>query len=111
MTIKLITAAALFTLLSCNAGEKETESSKTESTQTVTTDDDAPAAGTDKEAQKAALNEQSKACIRLMNQYEEQQKAAYAAGDAEKAKAFGISIDSAAKANVMIGQQLMALDK
>ncbi|MBL0056866.1 MAG: hypothetical protein IPP31_11945 [Chitinophagaceae bacterium] len=65
----------------------------------------------DIESQKKALNDQSKACIALMNKLEEEQNAAYASGDSDKALLLKARIDSAAMENVRIGQKLMALDK
>ncbi len=46
-----------------------------------------------------------------MNSLEEEKNAAQASGDAARANALQVSIDSDARENVMIGQKLMALDK
>ena len=62
-------------------------------------------------AKKNELNERSKECIRIMNRAEQERSAALAAGDAASAEMLQQRIDSAAKANVMIGQKLMELDK
>ncbi len=109
MYIKLTTVAFLFFLLSCT-DTKEKDTNQTETSTSVSSDDDdeKPAGGL--EAQKAALNQQSKACIALMNKLEVEQNAAYAAGDAATAQLLKARIDSAARENVKIGQQLMALD-
>lgn len=108
MHIKLPAIAFLFFLFSCNSN-KESDPKPAGTETSVSTDDNAKPA-TDIAAQKKVLNEQSLACIALMNALEVDQKAAYAAGDAETAKAIGVRIDSAAMENAKIGQQLMALD-
>lgn len=110
MYIKLSTIAFLFLLLSCN-DTKEKDSIKTETSTSVSSDDDDAQPAGDIEAQKAALNEQSKACIALMNKLEVDQNAAFAAGDAATAQTIKAQIDSAARENIKIGQQLMELDK
>lgn len=108
MKIKTTAIAFLFILFSCNVNnENEAKPASTETKST--TDDDTPT--TDIEAQKKALNDQSKACIALMNRLEVEQNAAYAAGDAAAASNLKKRIDSAATENAKIGQQLMALDK
>lgn len=109
MYIKLATIAISFFLLACN-NTKENDSNAPGTSTSVSTndDDDAKPAG-DIEAQKAALNKQSKACIALMNALEPEMNAAYAAGDAATAQSIKARIDSAAMENVKIGQQLMAL--
>ena len=108
MYIKLMAIVFLFILFSCN-GNQENHSTDSK-TETVTgTDDDMPAL--DIEAEKKLLNEQSRACIALMNKLEEEMNTAYAAGDAVAAKSIKASIDSAAMENVKIGQKLMALEK
>ena len=105
MKIKTTAIAFMFVLFSCNVNnENEAKPASTE-----TTDDGTPT--TDIEAQKKALNDQSKACIALMNRLEVEQNAAYAAGDAAAASNLKKRIDSAATENAKIGQQLMALDK
>lgn len=109
MHIKLTTLALAFFLFSCNDG-KENDSKPSGAQTTVSAGDDDKPAG-DVEAQKKALNEQSRACIALMNALEPEQNAAYAAGNAELAKSIKARIDSAARENVLIGQQLMALEK
>ena len=108
MYIKLTTIAFLFLLLSCT-DNKEKDSNQTETSTSVSSDDDEKPAG-DIEAQKALLNQQSKACIALMNKLEVDQNAAYAAGDVSTAQFIKARIDSAARENAKIGQQLMALD-
>lgn len=109
MYIKLTAILFLSILLSCNSNnETETKASSTETT--TATDDDANSA-TDTEAQKKALNDQSRACIALMNALEPDMNAAYAAGDAATAKAIKTRIDSAATENAKIGQLLMVLEK
>lgn len=107
MHLKLTAITFLFFLLSCNTN-KETNSKTPDTETSASTDDKKPA--TDVAAQKKALNEQSHACIALMNTLEVDQKAAYAAGNAEVANAIGARIDSAALENAKIGQQLIALD-
>lgn len=108
MYIKLTAILFLFILLSCNAN-KESDTDTVNKETTTTTDDGKPAV--DIEAQKKALNDQSRACIALMNALEPELNAAYAAGDAATAKAIKARIDSAAMENVKIGQKLMALEK
>lgn len=107
--MKLIAVLFISILLSCNSNN-ETDTKATSTETTSATDDDATPA-TDTEAQKKALNDQSKACIALMNALEPDMNAAYAAGDAATAIAIKARIDSAARENVKIGQKLMALDK
>ena len=101
MYSKLIAMFSIFFLFSCNDGDKgkEAVNEQTEN------------ASGDIESQKKALNDQSKACIALMNKLEEEQNAAYASGDSDKALLLKTRIDSAAMENVRIGQKLMALDK
>jgi len=108
---KLAAIIVLGVLLACNEKNEESNSNgvQTETTTTTTDDDEQP--GGDIEAQKKALNDQSRACIALMNKLEVEQNAAYAAGDAATATALKQRIDSAARENVMIGQKLMALEK
>ena len=105
MYIKLAAIAMLFFLFSCNDTETKTDDVKTE-----TTTNNTEGSG-DVEAQKEALNKQSRACIAIMNSAEVEMNAAYAAGNAEAAKTFKARIDSAARENAMIGQKLMALEK
>jgi hypothetical protein len=105
MYIKLTALALALFLFSCNNDEKDTDEIKTE-----TTTNGADSGG-DVEAQKEALNKQSRACIALMNSLEEEMNAANAAGNAEAASALRARIDSAATENAKIGQQLMALEK
>ncbi len=107
--MKLATIAFLFLLLSCNANDNT--DTKTVETQTTTTTDDDDKPGGDIESEIKLLNEQSLACIALMNKLETEQNAAYAAGDAEIARMIKTRIDSAARENVKIGQKLMALEK
>lgn len=109
MHIKLTTLSLVFFLFSCNDA-KENDSKPTDAPTTVSADDDDKPAD-DIAARKKALNEQSRACIALMNALEPEQNAAYAAGNAELARSIKARIDSAARENVRIGQQLMALDK
>ena len=109
MYTKLITIALALFLFSCNDG-KENDSKPAGAPTTISADDDEKPSG-DVEAQKKALNEQSRACIALMNALEPEQNAAYAAGNADLARSIKERIDSAARENVMIGQKLMALDK
>ena len=91
----------MFILFSCNSNnESDTNSVSTETTTT-----------TDIETQKKALNDQSRACIALMNALEPDMNAAYAAGDAVTANSIKTRIDSAATENAKIGQLLMALEK
>jgi hypothetical protein len=108
MNMKLVALASLFFLFSCNTNDKK--SSDAVKTETTTTTNDNTNSG-DVDAQKKALNEQSKACIALMNSLEVDKNNAIAAGNAEAAKAFQASIDSAATENAKIGQKLMALEK
>ena len=108
MNIKLIALAFVIFLFSCNTTDNK--SSDAVNTQTTTTTNDNTKGG-DIEAQKKALNDQSKACIALMNSLEVDKNNAIAAGNAEAAKAFQTSIDSAATENAKIGQKLMALEK
>jgi hypothetical protein len=108
MNMKLVALAFLFFLFSCNTDDKN--SSDAVKTETTTTTDDNTNGG-DVDAQKKALNEQSRACIALMNSLEVKMNAAVAEGNAEAAKAFQASIDSAATENAKIGQKLMALEK
>ena len=111
MYIKLIKLTAflfLFILLSCNAN-KESDTNAVSTETTTAKDDDN--SSTDKEAQKKALNDQSRACIALMNNLEPEMNAAYAAGDAVTANAIKTRIDSAATENAKIGQLLMALEQ
>lgn len=103
MFTKLIATAFLFLLISCKSNDSSDPN-------TVNTSTSAKSPSSI-EAEKKALNEQSLACIALMNSLEEKQHAAQAAGDIASAKAFGASIDSAATENAKIGQKLMALDK
>ena len=105
MKLKFIAFAFLICLFSCNGDDKKT----TDKVNTETTTDD-HTSGNDIEAQKKALNQQSKACIALMNSLEQEMNAAYAAGNSEAGKALQARIDSAATENAKIGQQLMALD-
>jgi len=97
--MKMIVLALSLGLFACNDGDKKTEKANTEDV------------ATDKEAQKKGLNERSRACIALMNSLEVEMKAARAAGDSEAAAALEQRIDSAARENVKIGQQLMELDR
>ena len=106
MYIKLAVFALALFLFSCDDTEKTT----TDDVKTENTTNDTNASG-DIEAQKKALNDQSKACIAIMNSAEEQMNAAYAAGNAEAARAFKATMDSAAMENSKIGQKLMELDK
>ena len=107
MNSKLLAFAFLFFLFSCNTNDKK--STDAVNTQTTTTTDDTN--GGDVEAQKKALNDQSKACIALMNSLEVDKNAAVAAGNSDLATTLQTSIDSAATENVKIGQKLMALEK
>lgn len=86
MTFKLTPIAFALLLFSCTAGSSG------------------------KDAERKALNDESKKCIRAMNAFEEQKNSALQAGDATAAGIFQNSMDSAARENVMIGQKLMALD-
>lgn len=104
--MKLAAFAILLFLFSCNGTDKK----NTNDVNTETTSDGTNSGG-DVEAQKKALNEQSRSCIALMNSLEEEMNAAYAAGNADAAAALKARIDSAAKENVKIGQKLMALEK
>ena len=108
MYIKPTAILLLSILLSCNAN-KESDTNAVTTETTTGTDDEKSA--TDTETQKKALNEQSRACIALMNALEPEMNAAYAAGDAATAKAIKTRIDSAATENAKIGQLLMALEK
>lgn len=107
MYSKLAAFALILFLFSCNDTEKSTTD---DDVKTETTTKETDASG-DVEAQKEALNKQSRACIALMNSLEVDMNAAYAAGNAEAARVFKARIDSAARENVMIGQKLMALEK
>ncbi len=106
MYLKLTVLAVSLFLFSCN----DTDKTKTDDVTTEQTTNDNNSSG-DIEAQKEALNKQSRACIALMNSLEVEMNAAYAAGNAQLASTLKASIDSAARENVMIGQKLMALDK
>lgn len=106
--MKLVAFAFLIILFSCNTNDKK--SSDAVNTQTTTTTDNNTSGG-DVEAQKKALNVQSRACIALMNSLEVDKNSAIAAGNPEAAKAFQASIDSAATENARIGQKLIALEK
>jgi len=106
MHLKLTVLALVLFLFSCN----DTDKTKTEDVTTEQTTNDTNTSG-DVEAQKEALNKQSRECIALMNSLEVDMNAAYAAGNAQLAGTLKASIDSAARENVMIGQKLMALDK
>lgn len=86
MTLKLTSIAFALLLFSCTAGS------------------------TGKDAERKALNDESKKCIRAMNVFEEQMNSASQAGDAVAAGMFKKSMDSAARENALIGQKLMALD-
>lgn len=58
------------------------------------------------------LNDRSKECIRIMNRAETDKQQALANGDSAGAEAAQKTIDSAARANAMIGQEMMqAKDK
>jgi hypothetical protein len=105
MYIKLTAIAFVFFLFSC----KDTDKNSTTNNQSTTTTDGSSSG--DVEAQKKALNEQSRACIAIMNAVEEQMNAANAAGDTQTASAFKATMDSAATENAKIGQKLMALAK
>jgi len=107
MNIKLLASAFLIFLFSCNTTDKK--SSNAVNTQTTTTTADKNSG--DVEAQKKTLNNQSKACIALMNSLEVDKNAAVAAGNSELATTLQASIDSAATENAKIGQKLMALEK
>ena len=103
MSTKLIAFAFVFFLMSCNSNKDS--SPKAEGTETAAK---SPA---DIAAEKKALNEQSLACIALMNSLEVKQQAAAASGDTASASSYRASIDSAAMENAKIGQKLMDLDK
>ncbi len=106
MYLKLLVLALLLFFFSCNDIDKiKTDDVKTEQTTNDTN------ASEDLEAQKEALNKQSRACIALMNSLEVDMNAANAAGNAQLASTLKARIDSAATENVNIGQKLMALDK
>ena len=107
MNMKIIALAFLFILFSCNTNDKK--SSDAVNTETTTTNDNTNSG--DAAAQKKTLNDQSKACIALMNSLEVDKNAAVAAGNSELATALQTSIDSAATENAKIGQKLMALEK
>ena len=107
MNMKLVAFAFLFFLFSCNTNDKK--SSDAVKTETTTTTDENTNGG-DVEAQKKALNEQSRACIALMNSLEVDKNKALAAGNTDAANAIQSRIDSAATENVKIGQKLMALE-
>ncbi len=101
MKIKLIAPAFLIVIFSCNTSDKKTSvGSSNESTQSGNI-----------EEQKKQLNEQSQACIALMNLLDQNLHAAYVAHDSKTAEAIQLRIDSAAMENAKIGQKLMALDK
>ena len=73
MTLKLTPIAFALLLFSCTAGSSG------------------------KEAERKALNDESKKCIRAMNAFEEQKNNALQAGDAAAAGMFQNSMDSAAR--------------
>ena len=108
MNRKLIAYAFLIILFSCNTSDKKNSDPVKTETTTTTTDN---TNGGDVEAQKKALNDQSKACISLMNSYGNDKDAAVAAGNSALAATLQASIDSAATENAKIGQKLMALEK
>ena len=100
MKIKLITCALLFVTFSCNTNDKKTtDSSNNETNKSENVD-----------AQKKQLNEESRACISLMNSLEQDLNAANASHDIKTSSAIQFRIDSAAEENVKIGQKLMALE-
>ena len=96
----LLLAAVLAT--ACNNDDKATTSTPTEKT----TEGEGSHA-----AEVAELNAQSKQCIRTINSAEQAINVAIASGDKELAAEYQKTMDSAARANVMIGQKLMALEK
>ena len=103
MLPKLLLLAGIITLSSCNSEEKtSTPATPTEKTTTGSGDN---------AAKIADLNAQSKQCISTMNSAEQAQNAAIANGNKEIAAACQKTIDSAARANALIGQQLMELQK
>lgn len=103
--MRLTILAILVFLFSCNSGANKTDAEKADTT-TNTANTSA-----DVEAQKEALNKQSKECIAIMNFLEERKNAALAAGNAKEAAFISVRIDSAAMENAKIGQKLMALEK
>ncbi len=64
---------------------------------------------TDNTAAIKELNGQSLECIRIINKADAQKNAAMASGDADLIKASQQTMDSAAKENAKIGQQILEL--
>ncbi len=58
-----------------------------------------------------SLNAESKKCIQIANEAEANMNKAMAEGNTDAATAYKATMDSALKANVMIGQQMSELDK
>ena len=100
MKIKLTAFAILLFTLSCNTKTKtNTDSTINDKNQTLNVDE-----------QKKKLNDQSLACISLMNSLAQDLNAANGSHDVKRSSAIQLSIDSAALENVKIGQKLIALE-
>ncbi len=100
MKIKLIALAFLIFTFSCNIKDKKNN---------YDTNNETNQSG-NVNAQKKQLNEQSLACISLMNSLEQDLNAANASHNAKKSSAIQKSIDSLAEENIRIGQKLMTLE-
>ena len=101
MKIRNIALAIMLGIISCNTHDKKaTDNGSNGNNATSESAAD----------QKKVLNEQSRACIALMNSLEEELNAANASQDTQSAAAIQLRIDSAAEENVKIGQKIMALE-
>lgn len=100
MKIKLIAFVFLITIFSCNTNNnKANQSSNKEINPSESVD-----------VQKKKLNDQSLACISLMNSLELDLNSAQASHDLKTTLAIQKRIDSAAEENSKIGQKLMVLE-
>ena len=102
MKIRIIAFAIMLGILSCNTNDKKATDNGSKGNNATTSESNAD--------QKKSLNEQSRACIALMNTLEEELNAANASKDTQAAAAIQLRIDSAAEENVKIGQKIMALE-
>lgn len=100
MKIKLIAFVFLITIFSCNTNNnKENQSSNKEISPSESVS-----------VQKKQLNDQSRACITLMNTLEDQLNSAMTLHNKKAAVSIQLRIDSVAEQNAQIGQKLMALE-
>ncbi len=100
MKITFMAFTILIFTLSCNTNAKtNNEKINNEKNQTENVD-----------AQKKQLNEESLACISLMNSLAQDLNAANASHDIKSSSAIQLRIDSVAGENAKIGQKIMALD-